>query len=80
MIADNSSSEISIDTQCMGKFQVVRDSLASADELYPFRIAYEPTGVMEQMCSQKSKRELMSKVQQQSKDMNIEEDVQRLAG
>jgi hypothetical protein len=56
----------------MGKFFLIKDEQAGADELYPMKICYQPVGVLEQVCSRKSKQAFQS---QGVKEYDFEADV-----
>ena len=72
MFADNHTKEITLDTKCMGKFFLIKDEQAGPDELYPMKICYQPVGVLEQVCSRKSKQAFQS---QGVKEYDFEADV-----
>lgn len=40
------SDDVGIDTKSFGKFSLVTDPLADADDLYPKKIVFEPTGAI----------------------------------
>ena len=64
MFADNCNSEFTIDTKFMGKFFTVKDEGAGPDDFYPYKLCYQPAGILEQVSSTKSKSAMMKSVRE----------------
>ena len=47
LFADNQGKEITVNTKSMGTFSSVKDDKAGPDDLYPFKICYQPSSNIE---------------------------------
>ena len=61
MLSENLGKQISVDTQCFGKFCLVDDPEADSDALYPQKILFEPTGALSALQSMDKTSEIEGK-------------------